>query len=67
MREEMHMASPPPYPDTGDDTGAKSDRGSPTGTRWGMLLIWIIVIALVLLVLALHLTGAMGPGLHDGH
>jgi hypothetical protein len=31
-----------------------------------MLMIWLIVIALVLLVLALHLTGVVGPGLHGG-
>jgi hypothetical protein len=60
------MATPPPYPGIGDDSGAQSDRVSPTSTRWGMLMIWLIVIALVLLVLALHLTGVMGPGLHGG-
>jgi hypothetical protein len=62
----MHMAIPPPYPDTGDDIGATSDCGTPASTRWGMLLIWLIVIALVLLLLALHLAGVMGPGLHGG-
>jgi hypothetical protein len=56
------MADPPPYPDTGDDTG---ERGSATGTpRWVFVLGIIIAIALVLLFVVLHLTGTLGPGAH---
>ena len=60
------MASPPPYPGTGDNIGGGPDRGSPTSTPWRMLMIWLIVIVLVLLVVALHLSGAIGPGVHGG-
>jgi hypothetical protein len=59
------MAHPPPYPDTGDDTGVASDRGSSTGTpRWVSVLGIIIAIGLVLLIVVLHLTGTIGPGTH---
>ncbi len=56
-----------PYPDTDtvDDTGLGSDRGSPTGTpRWMSVFKIVIVIALLLLIVVLHLTGILGPGLH---
>jgi hypothetical protein len=29
-------------------------------------MIWLIVIVLVLLLVTMHLTGVMGPGLHGG-
>ena len=52
------MATPPPYP----DTGPEPDRGSTTDTPWRMYLIWIVVIALLLLMVILHLTGIVGAG-----
>jgi hypothetical protein len=56
------MANPPLHPDTGDDS---ADRGSVTATpRWVPVLAIVIVIALVLLVVVLHLTGVLGPGAH---
>jgi hypothetical protein len=57
------LADPPSYPDTGDDTGVRPDRGSATSTsRW--VLVVGIVIAVVLLLVVLHLTGVLGPGAH---
>jgi hypothetical protein len=56
------MADPPPYPDTGGDTG---DRGSGPGTpRWVPVVGIIIAIVVVLLFVVLHLTGTLGPGVH---
>jgi hypothetical protein len=59
------MADPPPYPNTGDDTGARSRSGpAASRPRW-MSVFWIIiVIALLALFLVLHLTGTLGPGAH---
>jgi len=64
------MADPPPYPDTGDDTGgdtgARPDRGSTThAPRW-VKLSGIVVVGLVLLFVILHITGNSlgGPGSH---
>ena len=58
------MADPPPYPDTGDDTGAGPDRVStPSRRRW-VYVAWGIGILVVLLFVALHLAGVMGPGGH---
>lgn len=56
-----------PYPDTDtdDDTGLGSDRESPTRTpRWMSVLGIVIAIVFLLLIVVLHLTGALGPGLH---
>jgi hypothetical protein len=59
------MADPPRYPDTGDDTGLGRDRGSASSRpRWVSVLGIVIAIALVLLFVVLHLTGALGPGAH---
>ncbi|MPZ24279.1 MAG: hypothetical protein GEU28_12230 [Dehalococcoidia bacterium] len=57
------MADPPPFPDSGDDTGAGPGRGPTTGTRrWVPVVGIIIAIGLVLLFVILHLTGIVGPG-----
>ena len=58
-----------PYPDTDpdtvDDTSWESDRGSPTSPPSGMSMLGIVItIALLLLIVVLHLTGILGPGLH---
>jgi len=62
------MADPPPYTDTGDDASVGSDAGSTIGTpRWVKVCGIVAAIALLLLMIVLHLTGAIGPGLHGGH
>jgi hypothetical protein len=62
-QEDTHMADPPRYPDTGDDTGVGPGRGSATGTRsWVGKVFLIIALVLVLLFVLLHLTGTLGPG-----
>lgn len=56
-----------PYPgtDTDDDTGVGSDRESHTRIpRWMSVLGIVIAIVFLLLIVVLHLTGALGPGLH---
>lgn len=59
--EEMPMASPPRYPNTDDDTGVRHDRGStPSTSRW-VYAVGIAVIALVVLLVVLHVTGTVGP------
>ena len=62
--EEMPMTTPPRYPDTGHDTDMGPDRGSTTSTSRWVYVYWIIGIALVLLLVALHLTGTIGPVHH---
>lgn len=57
------MAHPPPYPDRGDDTGERPDRGPTAGRpRWVSVLGIIIAIGLLVLIVVLHLTGIVGPG-----
>jgi hypothetical protein len=74
------MADPPPYPDTGKDTGMGSDRQSTTshpgvddsasdqepgrGGSWASKAVIAIVAALVVVIVILHLTGVVGPGAH---
>jgi len=61
--EETQTADPPSYPDAHieHDTGWDPDRGStPSAPRW----MFVIAIVVVLLVVVLHLTGILGPGLH---
>ncbi|MER5911890.1 hypothetical protein ABT124_15620 [Streptomyces sp. NPDC001982] len=48
-------------------TGASSDRGTaPAAPRW-VKISGIGALAVVILFLVLHLSGAMGPGMHGGH
>jgi hypothetical protein len=63
------MPDPPHYPGTGDDsragTGASAGPGNqPTAgrSRWRLVTVWVIGIALILLILVLHLTGTLGAG-----
>jgi hypothetical protein len=72
------MADPPPYPDSGKDTGMGSDRESTPShgdntareqepARAGSLgskVVIAIVAALVVVMVILHLTGVVGPGAH---
>ena len=60
------MAHPPPYPGSGDDSGAGPVRGPANGApRWISVLKMIIAIALLVLVLVLHLSGIIGPRAHS--
>ena len=57
------MADPPSYPRTSDSTGAETGTDTPPKrSRRVVIAIWAAVIALFLLMLILHLTGAVGPG-----
>lgn len=55
-------------PDTGadGDTGARHKRGSTTGTpRWVTVLGIVIAVLLIVGFVVMHLTGALGSGLHS--
>ena len=54
-RANTHIAGLPSYPDSNDDTGVGTDRGSTT-TSWG-LYVPFGIIGLVLLFVVLHLSG----------
>jgi hypothetical protein len=67
--EETYVADLPPYPgsqsETGDDTGVGSARSSPASRpRWQSALGIVVVIVFLVLIVVLHLTGVLGPGLH---
>lgn len=58
------MTELPPYRDAGDDTGGGSGRGSTSSTpRWAKVLFGSIAIVFVLLIIVVHLTGVVGPGI----
>jgi hypothetical protein len=59
------MADLPSHPDT-DDAGARHGR-EPTTTRpprWVSVVATIVAVAVVMLLVALHLTGVLGPSAH---
>lgn len=62
------MADLPAHPGTDDesDTDTGPGRHAPASSRprWVLVAGIIIAILLVLLLIALHLTGALGPGGH---
>jgi hypothetical protein len=52
-------------PETSDDARQDPDQGAARGTsRWVVLVGIVIVAALLGLIVFLHLTGAIGPGVH---
>jgi hypothetical protein len=56
-----------PYPGSDGDSDAETKRGSTTKRPRWVTVFWIAVaIALPLLIVILHLTGILGPGLHGG-
>jgi hypothetical protein len=60
------MADPPPYPGTssisdgtGTSPGSRPGGGRP---RWKTAALWVVVIALLLVMVILHITGVVGAG-----
>jgi hypothetical protein len=61
------VADPPSYPRTSDSAGTETGNGAPPKRpRRAVIAVWTAVIALFLLMLILHLTGAVGPGTMGG-
>jgi hypothetical protein len=59
------MADPPSYPDTRGDAGPEPAAGPGAGRRRrAVIVVWGIVIAVLLVVLILHLTGTLGANLN---
>lgn len=61
--ERAPVADPPTSPDVHFDDDAEA---GPDGHRTERVPLWVFAIAIVagLLIVALHLTGILGPGLH---
>jgi hypothetical protein len=59
--EDTRMSGQPHYPDAGEDNGAER-KPLPGRQRWGRVAVILIVVAVLLVMLVLHLTGAVGPG-----
>jgi hypothetical protein len=56
---------PPRSPGADEDAGVGHDRGAAgSAPRWVFVLGIIIAITLGVLMVVLHLTGAIGPGAH---
>ena len=59
------MTNPPPYPDADGETGTGRRPGSANGRpRWVPVAGIVVAIGLVLLIIALHVTGTLGPPSH---
>jgi hypothetical protein len=59
------MPDRPSSPETEGDAHRVPDHGAATSRpRWVLVLVVIVTVALVGLLVFLHLTGALGPGLH---
>jgi hypothetical protein len=58
------MADPSRSPETGDDARREPGRAAPRGRpQWAVILV-VATVALVGLMVFLHLTGTLGPGVH---
>ncbi|HZD17024.1 MAG TPA: hypothetical protein VE669_02670 [Actinomycetota bacterium] len=59
------MADPSRTPEDEDPLPPGSDHGLPSGTpRWPLIVAIVLAIALLGLIVFLHLSGAIGPGVH---
>jgi hypothetical protein len=58
------MADPPGSPETQDEAGRGADGAASSTPRWVLILVAIVAVALLGLMVFLHLTGTLGPGLH---
>ena len=59
------MANLPSSPESeGDASRVPAGGAANPRSRWGLVLAIVIVLALVGLIVYLHLTGALGPGVH---
>jgi len=60
------MADPPRSPNTEDDARRGADGPAASrAPRWVLILVALAAIALLGLMVVLHLTGIIGPGLHS--
>ena len=58
------MADPSHSPATGDDAHRGTNETSGRGPRWVVVVGFVIAIAVLGLIVFLHLSGAIGPGIH---
>jgi predicted nucleic acid-binding Zn ribbon protein len=58
------MADPPAYPGTHNERSEERGTEPPARRSLRTAVIWILVIALLLVMVILHLTGALGAGMH---
>jgi hypothetical protein len=67
LGRQGRMPDLPPYPEAhlDDDAGSGADRGSPQEPSRALMVVGIVIaVGLALLIVALHLTGVMGSGVH---
>jgi hypothetical protein len=59
------MSEPPPSPETGNDAD-HGPGGAPAGgpARWVVVIGIAVAVAVLGLIIFLHLSGAIGPGIH---
>ena len=47
-----------------ESEGTASGRQPGTGVSWGTVAVFVVIAALLVVIVVLHLTGAVGPGAH---